>query len=160
MQAHKAIELVLQDHHHIHAAQQLAQHDPLVHALPSVERVARINHLLPVQEGGALVRVAVTGARRSPLLPEVPTVAETLPVYEATAYYYIAVPAGTPRPLVMAINAAFNRALSDPEIIARMTATGLEPLGADSPEQAADTILAERRRWRGVIQAAGIRLED
>ena len=40
-----------------------------------------------------------------------------------------------------------------------MTATGLEPLGADTPEQAADTILAERRRWRGVIESAGIRLE-
>ena len=118
-----------------------------------------ISDMLALSADGALVRVAVTGARRSPLLPNVPTVAETLPGYEATAYNYIAVPAGTPRPLVLAINAAFNRALSDPEIVARMTATGLEPLGADTPEQAADTILAERRRWRGVIESAGIRLE-
>ena len=118
-----------------------------------------ISDMLALSANGALVRVAVTGARRSPLLPDVPTVAETLPGYQAVAYNYIAVPAGTPRPLVLAINAAFNRALSDPEIVARMTATGLEPLGADTPEQAADTILAERRRWRGVIESAGIRLE-
>ncbi|WP_187830198.1 Bug family tripartite tricarboxylate transporter substrate binding protein [Siccirubricoccus phaeus] len=118
-----------------------------------------ISDMLGLSANSSLVRVAVTSAQRSPLLPEVPTVAETVPGFEATAYNYIAVPAGTPRDIIMAVNAAFNRALTEPDIVTRMVATGLEPIGHHSPEQAADTILAERRRWQQVIQAAGIKLE-
>ena len=76
-----------------------------------------------------------------------------------TAYNYIAVPAGTPREIVLAVNAAFNRALADPDIAARMAATGLAPIADHTPEQAADTILQERARWKQVIDRAGIRLE-
>jgi len=118
-----------------------------------------ISDMLQLSADGSLLRVAVTSARRSPLLPEVPTVAETLPGFEATAYNYIAVPAGTPREIILAVNAAFNRVLNDPDVVARMVSTGLEPIGKDSPEQAWQTILSERHRWKQVIEAAGIRLE-
>ena len=119
-----------------------------------------ISDMMQLTSNGALLRVAVTSAQRSPLLPEVPTVAETVPGFEATAYNYIAVPAGTPREIVLALNAAFNKALADPEVAARMVATGLEPLAADTPEQAAATILSERARWKRVIEGAGIKLEE
>ena len=68
-------------------------------------------------------------------------------------------PAGTPSAIILAVNRAFNAVLADPDIVARMAATGLEPISGDSPERAAGTILAERRRWQQVIQGAGIRLE-
>lgn len=119
-----------------------------------------ISDMLQLTANGALLRVAVTSAKRSPLLPDVPTVAETLPGFEATAYNYIAVPAGTPREIILTVNVAFNRVLNDPEVVARMVATGLEPIGTDSPEQAWQTILSERHSWKQVIEAAGIKLES
>jgi tripartite-type tricarboxylate transporter receptor subunit TctC len=119
-----------------------------------------ISDMLRLTDGSNLVRVAVTSARRAPLIPDLPTVAETLPGYEATPYNYIAVPAGTPREIIQAINTAFNKALTDPAVMANMASTGLEPIGTDTPEQAAATILSERARWAGVIQAAGIKLES
>jgi tripartite-type tricarboxylate transporter receptor subunit TctC len=118
-----------------------------------------ISDMLRLTAGGGLLRVAVTSARRSPLLPDVPTVAETVPGFEATPYNYIAVPAGTPRAVILAINAGFNRALADPQVVARMAETGLDPISTDTPEQAAETILSERARWKQVIEGAGIKLE-
>ena len=118
-----------------------------------------ISDMLQLSANDVLLRVAVTSAQRSPLLPEIPTVAETLPGFEATAYNYIAVPAGTPHEVMLAVNAAFNRVLNDPEVVARMVATGLEPIGTNSPDQAWQTILRERQRWKQVIEAAGIKLE-
>ncbi len=118
-----------------------------------------VSDMMQLTAGGQLLRIAVTSAARMPVLADVPTVAETLPGFEATAYNYIAVPAGTPREIVLAVNAAFNRALADPDIAARMAATGLAPIADHTPEQAADTILQERARWKQVIDRAGIRLE-
>lgn len=118
-----------------------------------------ISDMLRLSDGSPLVRVAVTSTERSPLLPDVPTVAESVPGYEATAYNYIAVPQGTPSPVIMAINRGFNRALSDPYVVQQMVATGLQPIAADGPEEAQNTILRERERWRQVIQSAGIRVE-
>ncbi|GGC62683.1 hypothetical protein GCM10011504_46090 [Siccirubricoccus deserti] len=118
-----------------------------------------ISDMLKLSENGGLHRVAVTSEKRNPLLPDVPTVGETVPGFEATAYNYIAVPSGTPRPIIMAVNAAFNRALADPHVAGRMVETGLEPLATDTPEQASATILSERARWKQVIEAAGIKLE-
>lgn len=118
-----------------------------------------ISDMLRVSAGTSLVKVAVTSASRSPLLPEIPTMAETVPGFEATAYNYIAVPPRTPASIIMALNAGFNRALADPHVVQEMVATGLQPIATDGPDEAQQTILRERERWRQVIQAAGIRLE-
>ena len=118
-----------------------------------------ISDMLQLSSTGALLRVAVTSAQRAPLVPDLPTVAETVPGFEATAYNYIAVPAGTPGEVVRALNAAFNHVLSTPHVTERMAATGLEPIATDTPEQAEATIRRERARWKQVIDAAGIRLE-
>jgi tripartite-type tricarboxylate transporter receptor subunit TctC len=118
-----------------------------------------ISDMLRLSTGSNLVQVAVTSAQRSPLLPELPTVAETVPDFEATAYNYIAVPPRTPAPIIMRLNAGFNRALADPAVVQEMMATGLQPIATDGPDEAQQTIMRERERWRQVIQAAGIRLE-
>lgn len=118
-----------------------------------------ISDMLRLSAGSDLVQVAVTSAQRSALLPSVPTVAETVPGFEATAYNYIAVPPRTPAAIIMALNAGFNRALADPHVVREMAATGLQPLATDGPDEAQQTIMRERDRWRQVIQAAGIRLE-
>jgi tripartite-type tricarboxylate transporter receptor subunit TctC len=118
-----------------------------------------ISDMLRLSAGSDLVQVAVTSEQRVPLVPNVPTVAETVPGFEATAYNYIAVPAGTPPEIIRTLNAGFNRALADPYVIEQMTSTGLVPLANDSPEEARATILRERARWKQVIEAAGIRLE-
>jgi tripartite-type tricarboxylate transporter receptor subunit TctC len=118
-----------------------------------------ISDMLRLTAGTDLIQVAVTSEHRSLLLPDVPTVAETVPGFEATAYNYVAVPAGTPANIIFALNAGFNRALSDPYVMEQMKATGLEPLAADMPEEAQSTIFRERVRWKQIIDAAGIRLE-
>ena len=118
-----------------------------------------ISDMLRVSAGTDLVKLAVTSAQRSSLLPDVPTVAETVPGFEATAYNYIAVPPRTPSTIVMALNAGFNRALADPHVVREMVVTGLQPIATDGPDEAQKTIMRERERWRQVIQAAGIRLE-
>lgn len=79
-----------------------------------------ISDMLRVSAGTSLVKVAVTSASRSPLLPETPTVAETVPGFEATAYNYIAVPPRTPASIIMALNA------------------GLQPRAGRSPRRAGD----------------------
>jgi tripartite-type tricarboxylate transporter receptor subunit TctC len=112
-----------------------------------------ISDMISLSANGALLRVAVTAASRSPLLPEVPTVAETVPGFEATAYNYIAVPAGTPTEIIVAVNTAFNTVLADAEIAAKMVATGLEPIATDTPAQALANILHERARWKQVLSS-------
>lgn len=115
--------------------------------------------MLRLSAGSNLVQVAITSAQRSPLVPDVPTVAETVPDFEATAYNYIAVPPRTPTSVIMALNAGFNRALTDPHVVREMSATGLQPIATDGPDEAQQTIMRERERWRQVIQAAGIKLD-
>lgn len=108
---------------------------------------------------GALVAVAVTSTQRAPILPEVPTVAETVPGFEATAFNYIAVPAATPRDVIMKLNGGFNRALADPSIVRRLAEAGLEAISGATPEETEATIRREAARWKKVIEERNIRLE-
>ena len=118
-----------------------------------------ISDMLQLTRNGPLLAVAVTSARRSPVVPEVPAVAETLPGFEATPFNHISVPAATPREVILALNAGFNRALADPTIIARMEATGLEPSAGTTPEETEATIRRESARWKALIEERGIKLE-
>ncbi len=118
-----------------------------------------ISDMMALTKAPPLIAVAVTSAKRSPVLPEIPTVAETLPGYEATPFNHISVPAGTPREVILTLNAAFNRALAHPAIIERMTATGLEPSSNTTPEETEATIRRESARWKALIVERDIRLE-
>ncbi len=118
--------------------------------------------LMPQIAAGRMKAIAVTGATRYALLPDVPTVAESgvkvLRGFEATAWNGVLVAAGTPRATVERINRAVNAALNDPQVRARLKAAGLEPVGG-TPEQFGQRIVDEASRWAPVIRSTGARLD-
>jgi tripartite-type tricarboxylate transporter receptor subunit TctC len=102
--------------------------------------------------GGTLRAIAVTGARRSPLFPELPTVAEAgLPGYAAELHYGLVAPAGTPPDVVAKLNAALNHALADDDIRQRLAADGTELLPG-TPEAYAADIASEEVKWTAILK--------
>ena len=115
--------------------------------------------ILPHIKAGKLRALAVTGAKRLAFMPELPTIAESgLPGYEASSWYGILAPAGTPRDIVMKLNAELAKALEQPEVKNSLLAEGAEPAGG-SPERFAAHIRAEMERLGKIIRDAKIRLE-
>jgi tripartite-type tricarboxylate transporter receptor subunit TctC len=103
--------------------------------------------------------LAITGAKRSSLLPQVPTVAEAgLAGYQAELHYGLVAPAGTPRPIVDKLNAALNAALADAEIKNRLAVDGAEVLPG-TPEAYGADIAAEEAKWSAVIKKTGVKAE-
>lgn len=113
---------------------------------------------LPHAREGRLRALGVSTPTRSPLVPEIPAIAETLPGFDASPFNYIAAPAGTPAATIARLNAGFNQVLRDPPFRARMEALGEEPMGG-TPEELAAIIAAESARWRDVIRSANIKAE-
>jgi len=109
-------------------------------------------------KGGKLRALAVTSAQRSPELPDVPTVAETVPGYEATAWFGLAMPKGSPREAILKINAAVNAALTDPTMLKRLTDLGGKPIGG-TPEDFGKVIASETAKWEKVVIASGAKAE-
>lgn len=111
---------------------------------------------------GRMKAIAVTGAKRYALLPDIPTVMESgvreLQKFESSAWNGVLVPAGTPRPIVDRINAALNAALHDPPIRQRLMAAGLDPAGG-TPEQFGRLIAEESAKWAPVIRQTGAKLD-
>ncbi len=103
---------------------------------------------------GRVRALAVTGAKRSDVFPDVPTVAETLPGFEAVLRYGIVAPVGTPRPIVDKLNAALRQALAEPDVIARMARDGTNSVSSTPEEYAAD-IDREERKWSEVVKRSG-----
>jgi tripartite-type tricarboxylate transporter receptor subunit TctC len=115
--------------------------------------------ILPHIKAGKLRGLATTGAKRLASLPELPTIAESgLPGYEASSWYGILAPAGTPRDIVARLNAELGKALDQPEVRASLIAEGAEPAGG-SPEAFAAHIRSEMERLGKLIRDANIRLE-
>jgi tripartite-type tricarboxylate transporter receptor subunit TctC len=113
--------------------------------------------VLPHLRSGKVRALAVTSAKRSPALPELPTVAESaVPGYEAIAWQGLLAPAGTPRAVVSRIQSEFARVLKQPEITARLAEQGYETV-ASTPEWFAAYIKTEIAKWSKVIKAAGIK---
>ena len=110
---------------------------------------------MPHVKAGKLRGIAVSGSKRLPELPNVPTVAETVPGYEATTWYGLMVPRGTPKPVIDKLNGEFNKVLAMQDIIARMTAAGFQA-GGGSPEDFTRYMKAEIAKWSKVIKAANI----
>lgn len=119
-------------------------------------------NLLGQVRSGKLVALAVTGRRRIAALPEVPTIAESggpsLRDFEAVAWNGLVAPAGTPRALVLRINADVNQALQSATLRDKFAAAGIEP-GGGSPEAFGQLIAAETRKWREVIRVTGARVD-
>jgi tripartite-type tricarboxylate transporter receptor subunit TctC len=108
---------------------------------------------------GRLRGLAVTGAKRAPATPDIPTVAESgVPGYEVTTWFGVSVPAKTPRPIIDRLHAEIMRALGSPDLRERFTGAGADPLGT-TPEQYTVFMQNEITKWAKVIKAAGIKGE-
>lgn len=116
---------------------------------------AAVGHL----NTGRLRALAVTSARRWPVLPALPTIAESgIGPYEAVGWWGYAVPAATPRPIVDKLNAEINKALRSPELRTHFQPEGLELLGS-TPEEFSRYLNREIITWAGVIRAGNIKAE-
>jgi tripartite-type tricarboxylate transporter receptor subunit TctC len=113
---------------------------------------------LALVEAGKLKLLAVASPGRLPALPDVPTIAETLPGFEAVAWYGIVAPPGTPRKIVDVINADVNEALRQPELQDHLKKLSAEVFGG-SVEKTARYMGEEVERWRAVIKAANIEIQ-
>ena len=107
---------------------------------------------------GKVRALAVTGAQRSPLFPDIPTVAEAaLPGFEAVLHYGIVGPAGMPRAVVEKLNAALRAAVTSDDFKARLAADGTEPM-ASTPEEYAADIDREETKWSAIVRKSGASL--
>jgi tripartite-type tricarboxylate transporter receptor subunit TctC len=112
---------------------------------------------MPYVKAGRLRGIGVTTLRRVEVLPDVPSIAEAgLPGYEATQWFGLLAPAGTPRPIIDRLYQESSRALRSADMKERMTAEGLEVVGG-TPEEFASYIRSETEKWTRVIKAAGIK---
>jgi tripartite-type tricarboxylate transporter receptor subunit TctC len=102
--------------------------------------------------------LAVTTAQRAAALPNVPTVAETVPGYEASAFFGMAVPKGTPRPIIDKLNRTINQALADPAMQARLAELGGTNI-AGTPEDFGKIVVDETNKWSKVVKATGATAE-
>jgi tripartite-type tricarboxylate transporter receptor subunit TctC len=107
---------------------------------------------------GKLRALAVTSAARADVLPELPTVADFVPGYEASQWYGLAAPRNTPAEIVGRLNREINAAIADPGMKARLAAIGGEPLPGSSAEFGR-LIAEETDKWAKVVRAAGIKPE-
>jgi len=114
--------------------------------------------LQPQIQAGKLRALAVTTAKRFPLLPELPPIAETYPGFEALAWNGIMVPAGTPKPVVAKLNLEINAILKDPDVVAKMNAQGFDLIGG-TPEDLGNLIRRETDAWTPVIKKVGLKID-
>ena len=111
---------------------------------------------VPLIKAGRLKAIAVTGTKRSPVFPDVPTVAETIPGYESLAWYGFIAPKGTSQAVITRLNADIQKALKLPDLIAAMSKQGADPtyLG---PKEFDGYIKAELKRWSAAVKSAGLK---
>jgi len=116
--------------------------------VPTVIRQAR---------DGKLRAIATTGAKRTPVAPDIPTVAEAgVPGYEVSTFYGVSAPAKTPRPIIDRLHAELVRVLNAPDVRERLQGLGADPVG-NTPEQYTAFMQNEIAKWGKVIKAAGIK---
>jgi len=119
--------------------------------------MAGVGTMLPHARSGKLRALAVTGTKRSPAAPELPTIAENgLPGYAYDVWYGLFAPANTPRDTLNQINAAANQALRDPETVKRFAAVGVDVMGGNI-EESNGYLQSEMAKWEKIIREAGIR---
>ena len=114
--------------------------------------------IVPQIKAARVKPIAVTGARRSALLPELPTIAETLPGYAASGWYGLVAPAATPKDALARLNAAAVQALRAPDVAARLSAQGAEPVGNSAGEFIA-FIRSEIDKWANLVKVANMKPE-
>jgi tripartite-type tricarboxylate transporter receptor subunit TctC len=118
----------------------------------------------PVSAGGHIANgkvraLATTGAQRNPVLPDLPTIGETLPGYDISQSWGIVAPAGTAQPIIQRLHREIAKALAEPNVRERIAKTGAVPV-AETPEAFASFMVAERQRLGDVIAKSNITLND
>jgi tripartite-type tricarboxylate transporter receptor subunit TctC len=115
--------------------------------------------LQPQVQAGKLRAIAVTTARRFPLLPDLPAIAESgYPGFEALAWNGVMVPAATPKPIVARLNAEIDAILKQPDVAQKMSAAGFQLVGG-APEDLSALIRSETERWTPVIRRLGLKID-
>ena len=118
-----------------------------------------LNSIAPHARSGTVRPLAVSGARRSPGFPELPTVAEAgVPGYEAPTWSGVIAPAAVPRPIVDKLNVAINKAIGSPSFKDRFAVIGDEPAGG-TPEEFGEQIRKDSAKWGEVVRRSGARLD-
>jgi len=114
--------------------------------------------VLPHIRGGKVKALGITTKKRSPLLPEVPTIGELLPGYEVALWNGILAPAKTPADIVNRLNEAIVKVLNQPEVKARLAEQGSEPVG-NTPAEFKQFIAAEVGKWKELVRISGAKIE-
>ena len=110
-------------------------------------------------QAGALRAIAVTTGKRFPLLPDLPTIAESgYPGFEALAWNGVLVAAGTPKPIVARLNTEMNAILKEPDVVQKMHGFGFDLIGG-TPEDFGALIAGEAKRWEPVIRKVGLKVD-
>jgi tripartite-type tricarboxylate transporter receptor subunit TctC len=109
-------------------------------------------------KAGKLRPLAAASAQRLPEFPDLPTVGETVPGYEASAWYGVSAPKDTPAAVIEKFNRDMNAALADPKVKARLVELGCTPLGG-SPAAFGKLIADETEKWGKVVKFAGLKAE-
>jgi tripartite-type tricarboxylate transporter receptor subunit TctC len=117
--------------------------------------ITGIPALMPHVKSARLRALAVSTSKRLPIFPELPTIAETLPGYEATTWYGVLAPAGTPKDLIARLHDAIARSVKQPDVADRLAGEGAEPV-SNTPEAFAAYIKSELARWEKIVKRAGI----
>jgi tripartite-type tricarboxylate transporter receptor subunit TctC len=107
---------------------------------------------------GSLRAIGVTTAERSPQLPDVPAIGETVKGYEASALFGMGAPKNTPKEIIAKLNSEINTLIKEPDMAKRLVELGGEPR-AQTPEAFGDEIKAETEKWKKVVEFAGLKVE-
>jgi tripartite-type tricarboxylate transporter receptor subunit TctC len=113
---------------------------------------------MPQVKAGRLRAVAVTSLKRSAAAPELPTIAETVPGYEANGWYGAFAPAATPKDIINRLNAEMNRIMKMPDVTQRLAGDGVEAVGT-TPEQFGAYLKQEVAKWGKVVRASGAKAD-
>ena len=113
---------------------------------------------LPHIQSGKLVALGVTTEQKVAVLPDVPTVASVVPGYEASSWFVVMAPAGTPEPIVSRLSGEIDKILKKPAVLERMKTLGADPVGG-TPQQLAKHLASETTKWREVARLSGAKLD-
>jgi tripartite-type tricarboxylate transporter receptor subunit TctC len=115
--------------------------------------------VLPFLKSGQLKALAVTGDKRSPILPNVPTVAETVPGFSTLQWFAALAPAGTPPEIIDRLHKEFVAVAHDPEVVQRLAAVGLEVRTSATPADLTKFMEQDMPKWPPLVKAAGLKIE-